>query len=268
MKRRIILLLLAFSLLLTPLAAAAEDNLPEEETTIEKNSNNEEVEKESAKDLSDFPGLCRAYLIGEPETGDILESFNIDEMMEIASISKLMTYYLVKDAIKNGKLTLDTPVTISTHATEVGGSSLYMTAGDVFDVQALLDGMMIVSANDAATALAEAVAGSEEAFAKMMTAKAEEIGMGKVHFINASGMFDEEEDQNKATPRGLFVLAQRLITDYPEILDYKNRTDFTVPGTDVTYESTMALYTVYPGVDGLKPVTRKMRATVWSTRWI
>ena len=100
-----------------------------------------------------LPNKCTAFLVGNPLTGDILASHNTDDLLQIASISKLLTYYITKDAIAKGDLTLETRTTVSKHAADVGGSSMYLKEGDKVNVQELLDGMMIISGNDAATVL-------------------------------------------------------------------------------------------------------------------
>ncbi len=199
-----------------------------------------------------LPNKCTAFLVGNPLTGDILASHNTDDLLQIASISKLLTYYITKDAIAKGDLTLETRTTVSKHAADVGGSSMYLKEGDKVNVQELLDGMMIISGNDAATVLGELLGGNDLGFAQLMAKKAESLGITKFHFINGSGLPDEREDENRMTVKGLFILSSHLIQDYPEVLEYKNRTRLTIPERNLDLESTMKLFGDYPGVDGLK----------------
>lgn len=204
----------------------------------------------SANEIPITDEECAAYLIADMN-GKILAERNADTSRQIASISKVMTYLLVKDAIAEGKLSLDTELTVSRHAASTFGSSAYLKEGDKLTVADLIDAMMIISANDAASTLAEGVAMSEDAFAKMMEAKGRELGFSHVHFVNASGLpMDKTEDENEVTTKDLYLLAREVITKYPEVLDYRDKHSFTHGETEIG--STMKLYGVYPGVDGLK----------------
>ena len=203
-----------------------------------------------AKEIAWTDEECAAYLIADMN-GQILAEKGADTPRKIASISKVMTYLLVKDAIAEGKLSLDTELTVSAHAASTFGSSAYLEEGETLTVSDLLDAMMIISANDAASVLAEGVATTEDAFAKMMEAKGRELGFSHVHFVNASGLpQDETEDENEVTTKDLYKLAHEVITKYPEVLDYRDKHRFKHGETEI--DSTMKLYGVYPGVDGLK----------------
>lgn len=204
----------------------------------------------SANEIKIPEDECAAYFIADMN-GTILAERNADAPRKIASITKVMTYLLVKEAIACGKITLDTEFPISEHAASTFGSSAYLTAGEKLTVSDLLDAMMIISANDAASALAEGLCGSEDAFAKKMEEKARELGFSHIHFVNASGLpMDETEDENEATTKDLWRLAREVITRHPEILEYRNRRSFIHNNLEIG--STMKLYGVYPGVDGLK----------------
>ena len=203
-----------------------------------------------AKEIEWTDEECAAYLIADMN-GQILAEKGADKPLKIASISKVMTYLLVKDAIAEGKLSLDTALTVSEHAASTYGSSAYLKEGETLTVAELLDAMMIISANDAASVLAEGLAPTEDAFAKMMEAKGRELGFSHVHFVNASGLpQDETEDENEVTTKDLYKLAHEVITKYPEVLDYRDKHSFVHGETEIG--STMKLYGVYPGVDGLK----------------
>ena len=203
-----------------------------------------------AKEIEWTDEECAAYLVADMN-GQVLAEKGADKPLKIASISKVMTYLIVKDAIAEGKLSLDTKLTVSEHAASTYGSSAYLKEGEVLTVAELLDAMMIVSANDAASTLAEGLAPTEDAFAKMMEAKGRELGFSHVHFVNASGLpQDETEDENEVTTKDLYKLAHEVITKYPEVLDYRDMHSFVHGETEIG--STMKLYGVYPGVDGLK----------------
>lgn len=203
-----------------------------------------------AKEIEWTDEECAAYLIADMN-GQVLAEKGADKPLKIASISKVMTYLIVKDAIAEGKLSLDTELTVSEHAASTYGSSAYLKEGETLTVAELLDAMMIISANDAASVLAEGLASTEDAFAKMMEAKGRELGFSHVHFVNASGLpQDETEDENEVTTKDLYKLAHEVITKYPEVLDYRDKHSFVHGETEIG--STMKLYGVYPGVDGLK----------------
>lgn len=194
----------------------------------------------------------KASLIGDAETGVLFLTENIDESMEIASISKLMTFFLVKDAITDGKLNMDDLVEISKNVAGTEGSSLDLFAGDKIKVKDLLDGLMIVSGNDAARALAEKVGGSEKEFVKLMNDKASELGLKETNFVNPSGLTEEDGQANKMSPKDIFELSRALISKYPEVLEYSKHRVLEQPERNYKRESTIPLVGEVEGVDGLK----------------
>ena len=126
-----------------------------------------------------------ASLIGDADSGALFVAENIDEPVSIASISKLMTYYIVKEKIAEGKLKMEDKVKVSLTASAEQGSSLDLAPGEEISIKDLLDGLMIVSGNDSAVALAETVAGSESKFVTIMNEKAKELGLQNATFSNA-----------------------------------------------------------------------------------
>lgn len=194
----------------------------------------------------------KASLIGDAETGVLFLTENIDESMEIASISKLMTFFVVKDAITDGKLNMDDLVEISKNVAGTEGSSLDLFAGDKIKVKDLLDGLMIVSGNDAARALAEKVGGSEKEFVKLMNDKASELGLKETNFVNPSGLTEEDGQANKMSPKDIFELSRALISKYPEVLEYSKHRVLEQPERNYKRESTIPLVGEVEGVDGLK----------------
>ncbi len=193
----------------------------------------------------------QSYLIGDFESGRVLESYNIEAPLNIASVSKLMTYLVVKDAAKSGKLNLEDRVTITNEMEEVGGSSLNLLEGEVLTVDELLAGLMIVSGNDAAYALAVKTAGTEPAFVELMNAKAAELGLVNSKFYNSSGL-QEGSNQNTMTTEEIFKLSVHIIKEYPEVLEYSKIKILNMPKRNFTGESTIPLVGDVPGVDGLK----------------
>jgi len=147
-----------------------------------------------------------ASLIGDAKSGALFVAENVDEALPVASISKLMTFYLVKEKIAEGKLKLEDKVKISTTASAEEGSSLNLKAGEEITIKDLLDGLMIVSGNDSAVALSEAVGETESKFVTMMNEKAKELGLENSTFTNASGLTKNGQD-NKMSTRDIFTLA-------------------------------------------------------------
>lgn len=192
-----------------------------------------------------------ASLIGDANSGALFVAENIDEALPIASISKLMTFFLVKEKIAEGKFKLEDKVKVSVTASSEEGSSLDLKAGEEISVKDLLDGLMIVSGNDAAVALAELVGETESKFVTMMNEKASELGLKNATFINASGLTKNGQG-NKMSTRDIFTLSKTIIEKYPEVLEYAKTTVLEQPSRNFKKESTIPLVGEVEGVDGLK----------------
>lgn len=192
-----------------------------------------------------------ASLIGDANSGALFIAENIDEALPIASISKLMTFLLVKEKIAEGKFKLEDKVKVSVTASSEEGSSLDLKAGEEISVKDLLDGLMIVSGNDAAVELAELVGETESKFVTMMNDKASELGLKNAKFINASGLTKNGQD-NKMSTRDIFTLSKTIIEKYPEVLEYAKTTVLEQPSRNFKKESTIPLVGEVEGVDGLK----------------
>ena len=193
----------------------------------------------------------KASLIGDANSGALFIAENIDEALPIASISKLMTFFLVKEKIAEGKFKLEDKVKVSVTASSEEGSSLDLKAGEEISVKDLLDGLMIVSGNDAAVALAELVGETESKFVTMMNDKASELGLKNATFTNASGLTKNGQD-NKMSTRDIFTLSKTIIEKYPEVLEYAKTTVLEQPSRNFKKESTIPLVGEVEGVDGLK----------------
>ena len=192
-----------------------------------------------------------ASLIGDANSGALFIAENIDEALPIASISKLMTFFLVKEKIAEGKFKLEDKVKVSVTASSEEGSSLDLKAGEEISVKDLLDGLMIVSGNDTAVALAELVGETESKFVTMMNDKASELGLKNATFTNASGLTKNGQD-NKMSTRDIFTLSKTIIEKYPEVLEYAKTTVLEQPSRNFKKESTIPLVGEVEGVDGLK----------------
>lgn len=167
---------------------------------------------------------AKQAILFDAQTGVILFTKNADERMPTSSMSKILTMYLVFEALKNGKIKLeDTPAT-STYAWQQQGSRMFLNVGDRPTVQDLIRGVVVQSGNDASVVLAEALAGTEADFAEMMNAKAKELGMANSHFKNATGLPDPD---HYSTARDLAILGVALVRDFPEEYKYFSETEYT-----------------------------------------
>jgi serine-type D-Ala-D-Ala carboxypeptidase (penicillin-binding protein 5/6) len=156
---------------------------------------------------------ARAWLLLDMQSGQLVTGYQHDERFEPASLTKLMTAYLVFDALKQKKIKPEQVVPVSDKARKATGSRMFIQTDIPVTVNELLRGMIIQSGNDATIALAEAVAGSEEAFAGLMNREAKRLGLTATHFVNATGL---PEAKHVSTARDLAQLTAALIRDYPE----------------------------------------------------
>lgn len=157
-----------------------------------------------------------AYLLKDVSSGKIIASHKMEEQLEPASLTKMMTAYLTFDAIKNGSIALDQTIPVSTKAWKVEGSRMFIDPKKSVTVDELLHGLIIQSGNDAAIALAEAIGGSEEQFAAMMNEEAKRLGMEASQYKNSTGLPDKA---HYTTAQDLAIIAEALIRDFPE--DYR-----------------------------------------------
>ncbi|MBB3065641.1 D-alanyl-D-alanine carboxypeptidase family protein [Limibacillus halophilus] len=190
---------------------------------------------------------AREGILIDLTTNTVLLAKDADEIMPPASMSKIMTIYLVFEALKQGRLQLDDELSVSEKAWRMGGSKMFVEVGNRVPVEALLRGVIVQSGNDACVVLAEALGGTEEAFAEMMNRKARELGMTQSNFANATGWPDPN---HYVTARELALLAQRLIQDFPEYYHYFAETEYT--WNDITQQNRNPLLYRTPGTDGLK----------------
>ena len=190
---------------------------------------------------------ARAYMLIDVNSGKVLAEDNADERMEPASLTKLMTAYIASNELDNGTIHLDDMVLISEKAWRMGGSKMFIEVNKRVSVEKLLKGMIIQSGNDASVALAEHIAGTEDAFASLMNSYAEHLGMTDTHFANATGMPDRE---HYTTARDLAKLATAVIKDYPDHYAWYSIKKYTY--NDITQYNRNKLLWSDPYVDGLK----------------
>jgi serine-type D-Ala-D-Ala carboxypeptidase (penicillin-binding protein 5/6) len=197
------------------------------------------------------PALAaKAWLLMDFDSGEVLASANPDEPLPPASLTKMMTSYLVEQALRTGKLKKDDLVTVSQNAWCRGSSTescMYLPLNSQATVIDILRGIVIQSGNDASKAIAEHMAGSEEGFAKLMNAEAQRLGMKNTHFVNATGLPDPN---HKASARDLAILARAIIRDSAEYYPLYAERDFTY--NKIKQGNRNALLYTDPTVDGLK----------------
>jgi D-alanyl-D-alanine carboxypeptidase (penicillin-binding protein 5/6) len=193
------------------------------------------------------PLAAHAWLLLDATSGQQLASRNPDERVEPASLTKLMTAYIAFASLKARSLTPGQTIRVSERAWRAAGSRMFIEPRKPVTVEELLHGMIVQSGNDACIALAEAVAGSEQAFVERMNREAERIGMKDTHFTNASGLPDP---RHYSTASDLALLAFTLIRDYPEY--YKLYSEREYRYNDITQLNRNRLLWLDPNVDGMK----------------
>ncbi len=181
------------------------------------------------------------------ETGDILYSKNPHQKMPTSSMSKVMTMYLVFEALRDGRLSLDDQLPVSEKAWRKGGSKMFVNVDTTVNVEDLIKGVIVQSGNDATIVLAEGLAGSEKMFAEAMTKKARELGMKNSNFTNASGWPDPD---HYSTAYDLAVMARNLIREFPSYYDYYSIKEFTY--NDITQQNRNPLLYQNIDADGIK----------------
>lgn len=194
-----------------------------------------------------FETLAKQAIVVDHKTGTVLFSKNADELMHPSSMSKLMTIYVVFDLLKKGKLHMEDTFLVSEKAWRMQGSKMFVHVGDQVKLEDLLHGIITQSGNDACVVVAEGVAGTEEAFAEMMTKKARDLGMKHSSFTNATGWPDPN---HLMTARDLSILARAIIKNFPEYYENFSKPDFTYSGIKQGNRNLLLYRNV--GVDGLK----------------
>lgn len=180
-------------------------------------------------------GYTAAYVI-EPVTHRVLFEENANIMLPTASMAKMMTCLIAMEEIRDGRLKLDSPVTISARASKMGGSQIYAREGQVFPMQTLLAATMIQSANDAATAIAEKIAGSTENFAEIMNSRAKQLGLNQSHFYDPHGLPNAADPKaiNMQSAHDLAITGMELMK-YPLMQQYAATP--SMPFTNATFTS-------------------------------
>jgi len=198
---------------------------------------------------------AKASLLMEAETGKILHENNAREKLAPASVTKVMTMLLIYEALDQERIKWDDLVTASAHAASMGGSQIFLEQEERQTVRDLVKSIVIASANDAAVAMAEFVAGSEEAFVAQMNAKAASLGMEDTHFVNACGL---DAEGHLTSALDIAIMSRELILKYPEVFEFtKVRLDKIIHRTargaeEFGLTNTNRLIRSYSGATGLK----------------
>ncbi|MGB0712091.1 MAG: D-alanyl-D-alanine carboxypeptidase family protein [Gammaproteobacteria bacterium] len=190
---------------------------------------------------------ARSYILLDFATGQILAERNADEQVEPASLTKLMTAYLVFQELAQGNLKLQDTITVSERAWRMKGSRMFIEVNKQVRVDELLQGMIVQSGNDASVALAEMLAGTEETFADMMNRKARDLGMKNTHFMNSTGM---PADKHLSTARDIALLSAALIREFPQYYAWYSQKEFEY--NEINQMNRNKLLWRDDSVDGLK----------------
>jgi D-alanyl-D-alanine carboxypeptidase (penicillin-binding protein 5/6) len=199
-----------------------------------------------------IPALPRlaasSYILQDFDSGKILAERNADKTLAPASLTKIMTAYVAFTELKAGRLTLEETVTVSEKAWRTQGSKMFIEVNKRVTIENLLQGMMIQSGNDASVAVAEHIAGSEQAFAEMMNEQARNLGMNSTHFMNATGL--PVPEQHYTTARDLATLTRAVIRNFPEYYKWYSVKQFTF--NNITQKNRNTLLWRDESVDGVK----------------
>ena len=196
---------------------------------------------------------AKSALLMDAATGTVLLEQNAHEKLPPASVTKVMTMLLIMEAIDSGKIHWNDLVTASESAAAKGGSQIYLKVGETMSVTDMLKSIAVSSANDCACAMAEHIAGSEEAFVQRMNQRAKELGMNDTHFVNCSGLDDDENAKDHLTSAyDIALMSRELMVNHPDIKKFTTIWMDTVRDGTFGLANTNKLVRFYKGTTGLK----------------
>ena len=198
------------------------------------------------------PSPYQARLLVEADTGQVLYEDNPHKKWPPASMVKMMLALIVMEKLKEGSIQLTAPVTVSQSATRIGGSQVYLKEGEVFTLEELMEAVLIASANDASTAVAEYVAGSVEACVQLMNEQAKALGMNDTQYFNVHGLPAKAGQQDDVTTAYDSVILARELVKYPDVLRWTSTEEARFRNNTLTLTITNHLIGSFPGADGLK----------------
>ena len=195
----------------------------------------------------------KSSLLMDVATGTVLQESNAHEKLAPASVTKVMTMLLIMEAVDSGKIAMTDTVTVSEAAAAKGGSQIYLKVGETMSVSDMLKSIAVSSANDCACAMAEHIAGSEEAFVAQMNARAAELGMKDTHFVNCTGLDDgANAAEHKTSAYDIAVMSRELLKNHPDIKKFTTIWMDTVRNGTFGLSNTNKLVRFYQGATGLK----------------
>ena len=204
---------------------------------------------EAQKEDNNIQLECGSAILIEQATGQILYEHNIHEKLRPASVTKIMSILLIMEQIHNGNLSLTDSISCSENATSMGGSQIWLDTRETLTVEEMLKAICVVSANDCVVAMAEHIAGSEEAFVQMMNNKAKEIGMNDTTFKNCHGI---DEDGHVTSSYDITLMSKELLNKYPEVTKYTTIWMDSLRDGKSELVNTNKLIRNYKGATGLK----------------
>ncbi len=195
----------------------------------------------------------KSAVLMDLQTGTILYEKNAHEPLAPASVTKVMTLLLIMEAIDSGKIGWEDSVTASEAAAAKGGSQIYLKVGETMSVTDMVKSITVSSANDAACAMAEHIAGSESAFVELMNARAGELGMDDTHFVNCTGLDDgADADNHRTSAYDIAVMSRELLKNHPDIKKFTTIWMDTIRDGSFGLSNTNKMVRFYPGCTGLK----------------
>jgi len=195
----------------------------------------------------------KSAVLMDVTTGTVLYEHNSHEALAPASVTKVMTMLLIMEAVDSGKISLADTVTASEAAAAKGGSQIYLKAGETMRVSDMLKSIAVSSANDCACAMAEHISGSESAFVEAMNQRAKELGMQDTHFVNCTGLDDDDSAKlHRTSAYDIALMSRELLKNHPDIKKYTTIWMDTVRGGTFGLSNTNKLIRFYSGATGLK----------------
>jgi len=191
---------------------------------------------------------AKSHILMEASTGQIFAENNADEKLPIASVTKIMTMLLIAEALDSGKITLEDMVSVSRHAMDMGGSTMFLEEGESLSVSDMLKGIAVASANDGCVAMAEFLEGSDTAFVAKMNQRAKELGMTNTNFINTNGL---DADNHYSSARDVAIMSRELLK-HDVILNYTTIWTDSLRNGKFELANTNKLVRFYDGANGLK----------------
>ena len=216
MKLKSIIFFIIFTILASTICFAS-DSVYVWSNNNNANINNTLQTVSSVEDNNSLNLESGSAILIEQTTGKVLYSHNSHEQLRPASVTKVMSILLIMEAIDSGKITLDTTIPCSENAHSMGGSQIWLDTTETLTVKDMLKSICVVSANDCTVAMAEYIAGSEEAFVQMMNTRAKQLGMNDTTFKNCHGI---DEDGHVTSSYDIALMSRELLNNHPEITEY------------------------------------------------